>query len=123
MKSNTKGSLLKKEDKTTGKKDKENAVQNGHLNPKAKAETKPDTKVENKTEANGVIKSHPTKEINVSGIIGMETNNNDELLTGIDPLIVSAFQDKTEINLTKNETKIDISEILDDRWTIFNKYY
>lgn len=101
-KSSTKGALKKDESKEAKTPIKKDSISNGHGKDK--------------------LLTHPSKEVNVSGIINMDNINNDELLTNTaDPLIVSAFQDRTEVNTTKNETKIDISEVLDDRWTNFSK--
>jgi hypothetical protein len=65
--------------------------------------------------------THPSRQENISATIGVETHNNDELLTKEESFIISGFQDKTEI-LPTSGPKLDYAEILDDRWTSFSKY-
>jgi hypothetical protein len=74
----------------------------------------------NTTQQNG---HHPTRSENISGVIGVETQNinNDELLTKEDPMIVSSFQDKTEMSNVNNVSKIDYNEVLEDKWSCFSK--
>lgn len=118
MKSNTKGNLLKKDKEQVKdhKTPQKEIKKDQFINKNGKHEEK----IENGK--NSTKPTHPTREENVSSIIGVvETNNNDELLTGSDPLMVSGFADKNEVNNTKNETKLDIGEILDDRYSNFSR--
>jgi hypothetical protein len=71
---------------------------------------------------NSIKATHPSRHENISATIGVETHNNDELLTKDDTLMISGFQDKSEINTIVNGTKLDYGEILDDRWSGFSKY-
>ena len=71
---------------------------------------------------NSIKATHPSRHENISATIGVETHNNDELLTKDDTLMISGFQDKSELNTNVNGTKLDYGEILDDRWSGFSKY-
>lgn len=65
-------------------------------------------------------KGHLKREDNISATICIETNINDELLTKDDDFLISGMiQDKIEIN---SPLKLDFSDILDDRWSVFSKY-
>lgn len=85
----------------------------GNLNTNAKTVISKKTTVE--------TKDSPVNPMNVSGIIGVDSNINEELLTKNDPLIESTFNDKSDVNNTKAEVKLDLGEILDDRWNNFSK--
>jgi len=81
-------------------------------------------KKSNLTEFNNkdfVKATHPSRFENISVTIGVETHNNDELLTKEESFCITGFQDKTEI-LPTTVSKLDYAEILDDRWTSFSKY-
>ena len=123
-KSATKAQLNKSGTKSTfasrAKEDALNAISqnNGHKvseSGKKNSVTVPEPK-------NSIKATHPSRHENISATIGVETHNNDELLTKDDTLMISGFQDKSELNTNVNGTKLDYGEILDDRWSGFSKY-
>lgn len=103
MKSGTKGNLLKGD--------------------KGKSATKAEPKSDRKSSE--VIQTHPKREDNISATIGVGvTNPADELLTKEDSTLPNEM---TQVNQTEpannSSTKLDLNEILDDRWNGFSKYW
>lgn len=112
VKSNTKGELLKNKNTTiTPIKDKKG---NDHKElPKNETENTKNGKDNHLT----VPGRHPTREENISGMIGVSVTN-DELLTKEDSNLLTGLQEKTD---QPPEPKIDKNEILDDKWANFKK--
>lgn len=60
--------------------------------------------------------------VNISKDIGEAYHASDVIINDQDPNMISEFPNSV-MDVTKNENKLDLAEILDDRWNLFSKYF
>ena len=68
------------------------------------------------------IKDISDKDVNISKDIGIGFHESDGIINDEDPKMISEFPTSV-MDVTKTENKLDFAEVLDDRWSLFSKYF